>query len=107
MSLEGFVRASGAVMGVARESFGAGGTPGSPGVLGSGPAAGVAGSEGLAADGFHTESGVLDGHVMALGDQDGVSQQQLDGALAAAQGGRDRMDSVIDPAVADVGGLAP
>ncbi|WP_239656475.1 transglycosylase SLT domain-containing protein [Mycobacterium riyadhense] len=106
MSIEGFVRAAGAAMGYARESFGSGGA-----VMVS-PAAGVAGSptvfgggSGRAADGFAAESGVVRGHIVALGEHDEAGEQQLRDALAAAGVGRDRMDSVIAAAEADVAAM--
>ena len=106
MSLEGFVRQSGALMGVARDSFGSQ-VPGAPSpVLASVPA-GPGGAQGLAAEGFAGESGVLDGQVSVLGSYDASSQRQLDAAAAASQAGRGRVDGVIDGAAADVDALAP
>jgi cell wall-associated NlpC family hydrolase len=101
MSLAGFVQASGAVMGLARESFGVGGSavPARSGV-GAGPAGPV--GSGRAAEGFSGESGRLGTDVMALGDHDRVGGQQVSDALAAAGIGRDRMDAVIRAAVAEV-----
>ena len=108
MSLEAFVRSAGAAMGYARASFGMGGarsgpTPG----VGAAPLGFGAGS-GRAAQAFVGESGVLGGHVAALGEHDQAAEQQLRDALAAAGVGRDRMDAVIAAAEADVaagGGL--
>lgn len=45
------------------------------------------------------------GHVIALGDHDQAGEQQLRDALAAAGIGRDRMDSVIAAAEADVAAM--
>ena len=107
MSVEGFVRASGALMGLARESFGSGGPDGGPG--GSvGPAPqGPAGAQGAAANGFDNESGVVGGHVAALDEHDRRSRRRLHAAVAGAAAGRDRMDAVIDGAEGDAAALAP
>ena len=105
MSLEGFVRQSGALMGVARDSFGSQ-VPGAPSPMVASVPAGPGGAQGLAAEGFDGESGVLDGQVSVLGSYDASSQRQLDAAAAASQAGRDRVDGVIDGAAADVDGLA-
>ena len=105
MSLEGFVRSAGAAMGYARESFGTG-APGpgpTPGV-GAAPLGFGAGS-GRAAQAFAGESGVLSGHVAALGEHDQAGEQQVWDALAAAGIGRDRMDAVIAAAEADVAAM--
>ena len=50
---------------------------------------------------------MLDGQVSALSEHDARSGQQLDAAVAASQGGRDRVDGVIDGAQVDVDALAP
>ncbi|WP_110777032.1 DUF4226 domain-containing protein [Mycolicibacterium peregrinum] len=101
MSLEGFVRASGAVMGSAREAFGPGGAAvparGGVGVLPGGPAA-----SGAAADGFDDETRQVGAHVSALSEHDAASDADLAQAVAAAGVGRERMDSVIAAAVGDV-----
>jgi hypothetical protein len=105
MSLEGFVRSAGAAMGVAREAFGADGvalTP-APGV-GAAPT-GFGDGSGRAATAFAQESGVLDGHVAALGEHDQAGEQQLREVLAAAGVGRGRMDAVIAAAEADVSAM--
>jgi cell wall-associated NlpC family hydrolase len=110
MTLEAFVRASGAVMGLARDSFGvkvgAGAGLASP----SGPsptlAAAVFGS-GRAAWAANNESKVVDGQVSALGEQDLAVNADLDSALAAAGVGREQMDAVIAAALADISSLAP
>jgi peptidoglycan DL-endopeptidase CwlO len=108
MSLEGFVHASGAAMGLARDSFGAGAASevapaaSAPAVPG-GPAPGT----GRALEAFDTESGQLNGHALALGEQDGSAHAQLVGAVAAATSGRARMNSIIGAATADVNALAP
>jgi cell wall-associated NlpC family hydrolase len=105
MSVEAFLRAAGAAMGFARESFGTGGAPGSGSWSGVGavsPAGSGAAGSGAAAEGFSAESDQIDGHVVALGDHDAAGGAQAQGALAAAGVGRDRMEAVIDAAVADV-----
>lgn len=108
MSLEVFVRAAGAAMGLARDGFGTGAAsevapartaPAVPG----GPAPG----SGQAAAAFGTESGRLSGHSVALGEQDGRANAQFARAVASAASGRDRMNSVIAGATADVHALAP
>jgi hypothetical protein len=106
MSLEGFVRASGAVMGLARESFGAGGGPGGVSLLDA-PLApqGSASGSGAAAQGFSQESDAVGRDAQALADQDVAADAQLTDALGAAGVGRARMDSVIAAAVADVEAL--
>ncbi len=102
MSLEGFVRASGAVMGSAREAFGPGGAAvparGGVGVLPGGPAS----ASGAAADGFDDETRELGAHVSALSEHDAASETDLAQAVAASGVGRERMDSVIAAAVGDV-----
>ena len=104
MSLEGFVRASGALMGVARESFGAGGPLGAVG-LAPVPPRGPRLASGRAADGFDAESHVVASDVSALGDQDVFADAQLADAVTAASAGRVRMDAVIAAALADVAAL--
>ena len=105
MSLEGFVRSAGAAMGYARESFGTGGLALAPAPgVGAAPT-GFGGGSGRAANAFAGESGVLDGHVAALGEYDQAGEQQLRDALAAAGVGRDRMDAVIAAAEADVAAM--
>jgi SLT domain-containing protein len=109
MLLEAFVRASGAAMGLARDSFcldvgpvaGLGSTSGPSATL----AAAVSGS-GQAASAFNNESNVVDGQVSALGEQNLAANSDLVSALAAAGAGRDQMDSVIAAALADINCLA-
>ncbi|MGV7552256.1 capsid assembly protein, partial [Mycobacterium kansasii] len=105
MSCEGFVRAAGAAMGFARESLGCGGVSVAPAPGVGGTPTGFGGGCGQAADGFAQESGVVRGHVAALGDYDQAGEQQLRDALAAAGIGRDQMDSVIAAAEADVAAM--
>ncbi|MFV1501386.1 transglycosylase SLT domain-containing protein [Mycobacterium kansasii] len=105
MSLEGFVRAAGAAMGFARESLGSGGVSLAPAPGVGGSPTGFGGGCGQAADGFAQESGVVRAHVAALGDYDQAGEQQLRDALEAAGIGRDRMDSVIAAAEADVAAM--
>ena len=105
MSLDGFVRAAGAAMGFARESFGAGGAALAPATgVGAVPTGFGAGS-GRAATAFAEESGVLGSHVAALGEHDQAGEQQLRDALAAAGIGRGRMDAVIAAAEADLAAM--
>lgn len=105
MSVAGFVRSAGAAMGFARESFGAGGVALAPAPgVGTTPTGFGAGS-GRAADGFTTESGVLNGHAVALGSHDQAGEQQLRDVLVAAGIGRERMDAVIAAAEADLAAM--
>ncbi|MBU8819279.1 hypothetical protein KL864_25630 [Mycolicibacterium goodii] len=60
---------------------------------------------GRAADGFDDEAAQLSAEVSALADQDAASDSELSAAITAAGLGRDRMDAVIDAAVADVSAL--
>jgi len=104
MTLEGFVRASGAVMGLARESFGPGGSILlAPAGIGAAPAAPSA--SGQAADGAGHDSGRVHTDVTALDGHDQAGGRELSGAAAAAGTGRNRMDAVIDAAMADVSAL--
>jgi hypothetical protein len=109
MLLEVFVRASGAVMGLARDSFGVDVGEGAGVVSTSGPsptlAAAVTGS-GRAALAFNNGSNVVGGQVSALGEQDLAANSGLAGALAAAGAGRDQMDAVIAGALGDINSLA-
>jgi cell wall-associated NlpC family hydrolase len=107
MTLEGFARAAGAAMGLARDSFGTGAAgevaptadvPSAP----SGPASGT----GRAAEAFNAESDQLGAHAVALGEHNDSAHAQLAGALAAARSGRARMDGIIAAATADVQSLA-
>ncbi len=102
MSLDGFVRAAGAAMGMARESFGTGGVAlAPPSDLGSRPDRTGDGS-GAAATAFSHESTQIDSHLAALSEHDAASGAQLQQALTSAGVSRGRMDSVIATAVADV-----
>jgi peptidoglycan DL-endopeptidase CwlO len=109
MLLDVFVRASGAAMGLARDSFGLNVGLGAGVGSASGPApmlaAAVSGS-GRAAGAFNSASNVVDGQVSALGEQDLAANSGLAGALAAAGAGRDQMDAVIAAALADITRLA-
>jgi hypothetical protein len=102
VSVEGFVRSAGAAMGFARDAFGVGGPalapPSQAGAVPMGNGAG----HGRAADGFGQESGVVGAHVTALDEHDQAGDRQMRDALAASGIGRERMDSVIAAAVADV-----
>ena len=107
MSLEVFVRASGAVMGLARDSFsldvggGAGVGSGSVPVL-----AGAVSGSGQAVLAFNNASTVLDGQVSVLGEQNVAGSSELASALAAAGAGRDQMQTVIAGALGDINRLA-
>jgi peptidoglycan DL-endopeptidase CwlO len=108
MSLEGFVRAAGAAMGLARDSFGTG-AAGEAAPAASAPAVpgGPAPGTGRALEAFDAESGQLNRHAVALGEQDGSAHAQLADALTAATSGRTRMNGIIGAAAADVDALAP
>ena len=102
MSLDGFVRAAGAAMGMARESFGTGGVALAP-PPGLGPRPDRTGDgSGAAATAFSNESTRIDDHLAALSEHDAASGAQLQQALTSAGVSRGRMDSVIATAVADV-----
>ncbi|OMC13511.1 C40 family peptidase [Mycobacterium sp. SP-6446] len=108
MSLEGFVRATGAAMGAARDSFGGGDAgraapPAGAPVTPRGPGLGT----GRAIEAFDTESDRLNGHAAALAEQDGSAHAQLANAVAAAASGRARMNGIITGASGDVSTLAP
>ncbi|WP_142304877.1 NlpC/P60 family protein [Mycobacterium avium] len=103
MSLEGFVRAAGAAMGMARESFGTGGgvALAPPPGLGS-PPDGTGDGSGAAADGFSGDSSRVTNHVGALADHDAVGHSGLAAAITSSSASRGRMDAVIGAAIADV-----
>ena len=102
--LEGFVRASGAVMGHVRESFGPGGDVAlAPPNLNPAPGAPV--SSGRAADASVTDAGRVHTDVVALDAHDSSGVEQLIGAASASGVGRARMDAVIAAAVADVNAM--
>jgi cell wall-associated NlpC family hydrolase len=108
MTLEGFVQMSGAVMGLARDSFGLdiGGGLGWPS---SGPSATLtaafsgSGQTALAANG---DSDLINGQGSPLSAQDVATSAHLDSTVAAAGAGRSQMDSVISAALADIKSLA-
>jgi hypothetical protein len=104
MSLEAFVRSAGTVMGLARESFGAGGVALAPAPVGAGPGSPL-GASGQAVDGSVVDSGRVGSDVAALGEHDQLGGEQLSDAVAAAGAGRTRMDAVIAAATADVTAL--
>jgi hypothetical protein len=110
MSLEAFVRASGAVMGVARDSFGFGAGAGPDLAPMSGPSpplgAAVTGS-GLAVSAISDKSSALAGLHSALSAQDLAVGSHLQSMQAAAESGLEQMESVIGGALGDVLGLAP
>ncbi|WP_051493663.1 MULTISPECIES: transglycosylase SLT domain-containing protein [Mycobacterium] len=103
MSVDGFVRAAGAAMGMARESFGTGvgfALAPPPSV---GPVPDQTGDgSGQAAEGFTDESAAVARSVEALADHDAAGHGDLQAALASAGASRARMDAVIAAAVADV-----
>ncbi|ORX15295.1 hypothetical protein AWC27_19435 [Mycobacterium szulgai] len=103
MSVDGFVRAAGAAMGMARESFGTGVglALAPPPSLGPVPDQTGDGS-GQAAEGFTDESATVVTSVEALADHDAAGHGGLHAALASAGASRGRMDAVIAAAVADV-----
>jgi cell wall-associated NlpC family hydrolase len=108
MSLEVFVRAVGAAMGVARDSFGAAATGQTL------PAASAAAAPQIATPGtgqalgaFETESSRLTTHATTLAEQDASTHAQLSHAVAAATAGRARMEGIIGAASASVQALAP
>ena len=108
MSLDGFVRAVGAAMGVARDSFGAG-VAGQAVPAASAPTVpdGRAPGAGQAIAAFATESGRLSAHAATLVEQDSSAHAQLADAVTAATGGRARMEGIIGAATASVRALAP
>lgn len=89
-------------MGMARESFGPGGSvplaPAAPGAAPDGPS-----SSGRAADGSVVDAGGVQNGVSALDEHDQTSHQQLADAITAAGAGRGRMDRIIASALVDVG----
>jgi peptidoglycan DL-endopeptidase CwlO len=111
MTLEAFVRAAGAAMGAAQDSFGtaAVGTAGDGASAASAPAmpANQVSGSGQAVDAFGAESSRLNAHATVLGEQDSSARAQLANAVAAAGSGRARMGGIISGATADVSALAP
>ena len=102
-TLDGFVRAAGAAMGMARESFGTGGGLALAPPPGLGPVPDQTGDgAGPAADAFARESGTIVNHVAALAEHDAAGQSELSAAVASAGASRGRMDTVIASAIADV-----
>ncbi|MGE4361735.1 MAG: hypothetical protein AB7E41_06080, partial [Mycolicibacterium sp.] len=106
MSVEGFVRAAGGVMGQARDGFGTG-----VGVLlplpplAPAPPPTITPGQGQAADGQQDSASQHHNSTAALGSLDDTSRAELDAATASASGGRVNMESVIAQAVADVQAL--
>ena len=102
-TLDGFVRAAGAAMGMARESFGTGGGVALAPPPGLGPPPDQTGDgSGAAADGFSRDSSRVTNHVGALADHDAVGHSGLRAAVASSGASRGRMDAVIAAAIADV-----
>jgi peptidoglycan DL-endopeptidase CwlO len=105
MSVEGFVRASGALMGIARDAFGAGvGSVGSPAIP---PAPGAPAGTGAALSALADRRAAIDAQLAALAERDAGSVDRLGEAAHAAAAGRDRLDAVIGAAQGDVAALAP
>jgi peptidoglycan DL-endopeptidase CwlO len=107
MTLEGFVRAAGAAMGVARDSFGTGAgefapPPDTPRIPG-----GSAPGTGQAATAFGTKWDQLNTLATALHEQDANARAQHANAVATAGLGRARMEGIIGGASGDVSALAP
>jgi peptidoglycan DL-endopeptidase CwlO len=107
MTLEGFVRAAGAAMGAARDSFGTGAGEVAPASDAPPVPGGSAPGTGQAAAAFGTKSDQLNGLAAALREQDASARAQHASAMAAANSGRARMDGVIGGAASDVSALAP
>ena len=85
MSLDGFVRAAGAAMGMARESFGTGGGLALAPPPGLGPVPDQTGDgSGRAADAFADESTEVVNHVQALAEHDAAGDSDLSAAVASA-----------------------
>ncbi|ASX03534.1 hypothetical protein CKJ56_13260 [Mycobacterium intracellulare subsp. chimaera] len=90
-------------MGMARESFGAGGGVALAPPPGLGPPPDQSGDgSGAAADGFSRGSSRVTNHVGALADHDAVGHSGLAEAVASSGASRGRMDAVIAAAIADV-----
>jgi cell wall-associated NlpC family hydrolase len=108
MTLEGFVRAAGAAMGMARDSFG-------PDVTGVAvpapntfsPPDGLFAGSGQAAQASDTVSGQLATHAAALSERNSTTHGLIAGTLDAVSSGRNQMNGHIDAATADVQRLAP
>lgn len=108
MTMEGFVRAAGAAMGLARDSFGTGGgefppSSDAPPQVPGGSAPGT----GQAATAFGTKLNHLNSLATALNEQDASARAQHASAMASANFGRARMEGIIGGASGDVGALAP
>jgi hypothetical protein len=102
MTIETFVRTSGAVIGIARDAFGpGGGITLAPVAAGDPPPAPNA--SGRAADRSSAESHDVQAAVATLNEHDHTGHQQLSDAVSAAGTGRSRMDRIIAAALADVG----
>jgi peptidoglycan DL-endopeptidase CwlO len=108
MTLEGFVRATGAAMGLARDAFGTGtaGEAAPADMTFSAPGGPFAGT-GRAAEAAETEAGQLSSHAAALSERNSTANAQLASAVAAANSGRAQMNGIIDSATANVQALAP
>jgi peptidoglycan DL-endopeptidase CwlO len=105
MSVEGFVRASGALMGIARDAFGAGVE--SVGSRPIPPAPGAPAGAGAALSALADRRAAIGAQLAALAERDAGSVDRLGEAARAAAAGRDRLDAVIGAAQGDVAALAP
>ena len=105
MTVESFVRAAGALMGSARDSFGTG-MPGGTPVATVGPHPDGPSGSGAAVTAFDAGADAVGQHLDALGSHDDARDAHLDSAAAAAAAGRHRMDAVIGSAAGDVNALA-
>ena len=106
MSVEGFVRAAGGVMGQARDGFGTGVgvlLPVAP--LAPAPPPSITPGDGQAADGQQDSAVEHHNSTAALDALDATGRADLDAAAASASGGRGNMESIIAAAVADVQAL--
>jgi hypothetical protein len=102
MTIETFVRTSGAVIGTARDAFGpGGGITLAPASVGDPPP--EPDGSGRAADRSSGDSRDVQAAVAALNEHDHTGHQQLSDAVNAAGAGRGRMDRIIAAALADVG----
>ena len=102
MSVEAFVRAAGGVMGRAREGFGAGSGVACDCPLAPVPPNPPAAGQGAAIDAHQSAAARLATDSQRLAQQDAAGDTQLAAAVAQSRSGRQRMDTVIAAAIADV-----
>jgi peptidoglycan DL-endopeptidase CwlO len=107
MTVEGFVRAAGAVMGMARDAYGTVTDVPAPEANTLSAPGGTFAGAGRAAEAADTASGQLNEHAAALSEHNATANAQLASTLATASSGRARMNGIIDSATADVSALAP